>query len=217
MVEPVIPEPSSVGEDVVVFLHGLFASAGVLRPMRAGVERYAFVRAAALTYPPGPGVIELANRLEAVVRALPEGVRLHLVGHSLGGVVARYYAQESGDRRVVQTISLASPFAGIVGARFLRFIGIGDLEPSSPILRRLVVGTARSAHIPHLSIIAAEDQFIPSPRAHALPTGDVVVLEGRGHNAILYDDDVVRLVAQRVVDVRRAHTVPVAPRGDAAA
>jgi pimeloyl-ACP methyl ester carboxylesterase len=204
LVAPVLPRAAAAGDDVVVFLHGMLASAGVLRPMRAGVERHAGVHAAALTYPPGPGVIEIAARLDAVVRALPDGVRVHLVGHSLGGVVARYFAQELGDRRVVQTISLASPFAGVSGARLLGFVGVADLEPSSVVLRRLLVGTARTAHIPHLSIIAADDQFIPSPRVHALPIGDVVVMERRGHNAILYDEEVVTLVARRVLAIRRA-------------
>jgi pimeloyl-ACP methyl ester carboxylesterase len=216
LADPARPEPSAPSEDIVVFLHGMLASAAVLRPLRAGVERLAGVHAAALTFPPGPGVAEIAGRLDAFARDLPADARLHLVGHSLGGVVARWYAQESGDARVAQTISLASPFAGVSGARLLKALGIADLEPHSPVLRRILVGAARSAHIPHLSVIAAEDQFIPSPRVHALPVGDVVVLEGRGHNAIIYDDEVVRLVARRVVEVRRARKDP-GRDGDAAA
>src|SRR6185503_21332904 len=101
---PVTPADVARGDDVVVFLHGLFATAGVLRPLRAAMARHPGVHTAALTYFPGPGVEEIAARLGAVVRALPAGVRIHLVGHSLGGIVARHFAQESRDPRIAQTI-----------------------------------------------------------------------------------------------------------------
>src|SRR5580692_3270252 len=52
--EPVIPRDVAPGDDVVVFLHGLFATAGVLRPLRAAVARHPFVHTATFTYLPGP-------------------------------------------------------------------------------------------------------------------------------------------------------------------
>src|SRR5277367_3922475 len=77
--EPVIPRAVEPGDDVVVFLHGLFATAGVLRPLRFAVARHASLHTAALTYLPGPGVPAIAERLRALVAAIPEGARLHLV------------------------------------------------------------------------------------------------------------------------------------------
>ena len=87
------------GDDVVVFLHGLFASAGVLRPLRAAITRNRGVHAAALSYPPGPGIAELSERLRALLHTLPATARIHLVGHSLGGIVVRHFVQEIGDAR----------------------------------------------------------------------------------------------------------------------
>ena len=91
---PVVPRGCREGDDVVVFLHGLFATAGVLRPIRAAVSKHSGVHTAALSYPPGPGLHMLAARLSEVLQGLPKGVHVHLVGHSLGGIVARYFAQE---------------------------------------------------------------------------------------------------------------------------
>src|ERR1700683_3368350 len=54
--EPVIPEAVAPGDEVVIFLHGLFATAGVLRPLRAVIARHRFLHTGALTYLPGPGV-----------------------------------------------------------------------------------------------------------------------------------------------------------------
>src|SRR5689334_24845380 len=71
LLEPVVPANVGEDDDVVVFLHGLFASAGVLRPMRAQIMRHAGMHAAALSYGPGPGVDEIAGRLTGILRDLP--------------------------------------------------------------------------------------------------------------------------------------------------
>jgi len=192
----------------VVFLHGLFATAGVLRPIRSAIAKHPGVHTAALSYPPGPGLRPIADRLGEALAQLPQSVRVHLVGHSLGGIVARYFAQEIGDSRVVQTISMASPFAGVPRARLLGFEGARDLDPSSPLLRRLTLGHSRAAHIPHLSIIAGSDEMVRAPVIHALPGGDVIVLDGRGHNTLLFDDEVARILVQRVLTTARAPGQP---------
>jgi pimeloyl-ACP methyl ester carboxylesterase len=201
--EPVIPRDVARGDDVVVFLHGLFATAGVLRPLRAAVAKHERVHTATFTYLPGPGVREIARRLGDLVATVPEGARIHLVGHSLGGVVSRWFALEAKDRRIAQTISMASPFAGVKGAAWLGIESVRDLHPSSAVLRSILLHPDAAA-IPHLSIIAGADSLVDAPRTHALPGGDVVVLEHRGHNTLLFDEEVARLVERRILSRRAA-------------
>ena len=203
LLEPVVPADVRADDDVVVFLHGLFASAGVLRPMRAQIMRHVGMHAAALSYAPGPGVSAIASRLAVLLRDLPATSRIHLVGHSLGGIVVRHFALSTGDARVVQTISLASPFAGIRGAAWLGFEGGRDLEPDSSILRSLRLRSGGLA-VPHLSIIAGADSLVRSPISHALPGGDVAVMKDRGHNTLLFDEEVARVVERRILDRRRS-------------
>jgi pimeloyl-ACP methyl ester carboxylesterase len=196
---PVIPRARD-GEDVVVLMHGLFASAGVLRPLRSALEAIG-VHTAALSYAPGPGVEELSRRLGELTSELPKRARLHLIGHSLGGIVTRFYAIDRGDDRVVQTISLASPFAGISTAGVLAhglFEGVRDITPASPVLRRLRLEPGPL----HLSVIAGADTVVTPPLAHALPSGEVQVFERSGHNALLFDDDVTFAVAKRIASMR---------------
>ena len=199
--EPVIPDDVTPGEDVVIFLHGLFATAGVLRPLRAAVARHASLRTAAVTYFPGPGVEAIAEKLRDLVAAIPAHAHLHFVGHSLGGVVSRWFALESGDTRIVQTISMAAPFAGVPRAAWLGIQSTRDLDAESPVLRHIRLHP-RAASIPHLSIIAGADTLVDAPVAHALPGGDVLVMEARGHNSLLFDDDVARAVELRILSRR---------------
>jgi pimeloyl-ACP methyl ester carboxylesterase len=202
---PVLPKAARAGDDVVVCLHGLFATAGVLRPLRERLERHSRVHTATMTYPPGPGIPALGRQLGELLAELPHGCRVHLLGHSVGGVVARWFAQELGDARVLQTISLAAPFAGVRGAGWLDAMGLrgvavaGDLDPQSPLLRKLRLGSQRKLGIPHLSVIAENDAVVSGPTQHALPGGDVMVVKSCGHNALLFHERVAELVERRVL------------------
>ncbi|MFO0553120.1 MAG: hypothetical protein U0271_32330 [Polyangiaceae bacterium] len=198
---PVVPRDVAAGDHVVVFLHGLFASAGVLRPMRQRVGRHPRIHTAAFSYLPGPGAQAIADRLDELLTLLPSAALIHLVGHSLGGIVARYHAVKASDPRIISTIALASPFGGVRGAKLLGFEGARDIDPDSPLLRELRLDA--TAHIPHLSIIAGADMVTRDPVAHALPSGELVVLPDLGHNTVLFDREAISLVERRVLEIRR--------------
>lgn len=198
---PVLPE-ARPGDDVVVLVHGWMASAGVFRPMRRRLENEAEARVATFTHAPTSTVRRVARQLARLVARIPLGTRIHIVGHSVGGVVARWYVQEHPeDRRVVQTISLASPFGGTGMARRLRVLVGADLHASSAVLTRLREGE-RAASVPHMSIVAGGDRVV-DPACAAFPHGEVIVLKGRGHNSLLFDPDVTRLVVDRVRRMRQ--------------
>lgn len=201
---PVVPRELSAGDDLVVVLHGLFATAGVMRPMRRKLDRHPGLATASLTYPPGPGIEVLAARLGALLETLPDGIRVHLVGHSAGGVVVRYYAQHVAEPgRIVQTISMASPFAGVRPAGWTRWLSPAatvarDLAPQSVLLRELRLQSATSS-IPHLSILAENDTVIGAPTSHALVGGEVVLVRDCGHNALLYHPEAMAAVESRLL------------------
>jgi pimeloyl-ACP methyl ester carboxylesterase len=189
------PSSAREGDDVVVLLHGLFATAGVLRPMRRAIEAHAPAHTASLSYSPYPGVERVAQRLAELIERLPVGVRIHLVGHSMGGVIVRWYVQElGGDPRVVQTVSLASPFNGTERARILPTAAGRDITPGSRVLQRLTERGKRD--LPHLSVVADSDTLITADAA--LNRGERVVVRDCGHNALLYHPEVPKLIVERV-------------------
>ncbi len=191
----VLPQAAESGEDVVVLLHGLFATAGVLRPLRRAIEIAAPAHTASLSYSPGPGVATVAENLAQLIDRLPAGVRIHLVGHSVGGLVARWYVQElGGDPRVLQTISLATPFNGTERGRMLPTAAGRDITPGSRVLARLHERTDYG--VPHLNVIAEGDTLITE--LASLDHGERVVVRDCGHNALLYHPAVPKLIAQRV-------------------
>jgi hypothetical protein len=190
----VVPD-AKAGDDVVVLVHGFMASAGVFRPLRKRLEREAGARVATFTHAPGAGIVRIAKRLAALVDRLPEGARITVVGHSLGGVVARWYVQEMGGRsRVARTISLASPFGGIDVPPY--FVG-NDLHEQSVLLKRLRDG-AHVCGVPHTSIVGQKDELVVGVETACLGFGEVVVLPERGHNGLLFCEQAAALVIDRV-------------------
>ncbi len=204
---PVLPRVAE-GEavhDVVVLVHGFLASAGVFRPLRKELERDSGTHVASFSHVPGASVPNIAFDLGTLVSKLPTGARVHIVGHSLGGVVARYYVQElGGHARVVQTISLGAPFGGApLATRIPLFVG-RDLHPKSHLLAR-IRARASEHGVPHLSIAGTHDRTVPHQHAHALPHGERISLHGRGHNGLLFDEEVAKIVVERIRAIARQH------------
>lgn len=192
-------------DDVVVLVHGFCATAGVFRPLRARLESETGARVATFTHAPGVGVRRIAAQLQRLVERIPGSARITVVGHSLGGVVGRWYVQEMGGyRRVSRTISMASPFSGVPVPQLL--VG-ADLHEQSRLLKRLRDG-ARSCEVPHTSIVAGLDTVVPGKDTACLGIGDVVVLAQCGHNELLFDAHVARIVIDRVRLVRQERRPP---------
>ncbi len=191
---PVVPDIQA-DDDVVVLVHGFLASAGVFRPLRSRLEREANARVATFTHAPGVGVRRIARQLAELVERIPRSARITVVGHSLGGVVARWYVQEMGGHaRVARTVSMASPFRGVQVPQL--WVG-ADLHEQSALLKQLRDGAA-SCRVPHTSIVSANDMVIVGVETACLGAGDVVVVPTGGHNSLLFDEHVAAVVIERV-------------------
>ncbi len=196
----------SPDRDVVMLVHGLFATAGVLRPLRSEIERATGAYTTSFTHAPGPGIERIAGEILRAVQGVRGDVRIHLVGHSIGGVAVRYFVQELGsDPRVVQSISIGSPFQGAPRARLLPAPVGRDVAPGSALLRRLAEGARRCLGVPHLSIAGEEDHVVPS--GAFLAAGERLSIAGCGHNALLYHPTCVDEVLLRIRRVQAAASV----------
>ncbi len=191
---PMLPEEHA--EDVVVLVHGFLATAGVFRPLRRRLHLNGW-HTATFTHIPGVGVQRIALSLAKLVDRIPRTARVHIVGHSLGGLVARWYVDELGGyQRVSQTISLASPFGGAPHADYFPFLVGADLHSKSELLARL--RERARPDVPHTSIIGSADKVVFPVENAFFEHGERIVLRHRGHNTLLYDNEVARIVVERV-------------------
>ena len=127
--------------------------------------------------------------------------KVHIVGHSLGGVIARYYVQRmGGSARVDTLVTLGSPHSGTLGAYLIPTALGRQLRPGSPPLTELEL-PAPGCNTRFLVVWSRMDQMVVPQRNARLqhPDLDVDQLELRdvGHLALPIDGRVVRWVVER--------------------
>lgn len=166
------------------------------------------------------GVPELAGRLAArvaAIRALTGSEKVHIVGHSLGGVLIRWYVQELGGDRCVDTaITVASPHEGTVAALAAPGPCARDLRPGSRVMRRLAAG-ARPCDVSWVALYSNLDLLVqPAPSARlrdpALRAENVLVKD-HGHVGIMTSPVVARAIVERLelADAPMAAVLPLRP------
>ncbi|MFC5141180.1 alpha/beta fold hydrolase [Actinomycetospora rhizophila] len=127
--------------------------------------------------------------------------RVHVVGHSLGGLIARYYVQRlGGDARVDTLVTLGTPHEGSLIAHFLPPTRVPmQLQPGSDLLRELEA-PAPDCRTRFLAVWSRQDQLIIPQRAARLTHPDLQVteveLEHVGHLSMTIDAEVVHLVTR---------------------
>ncbi len=170
------------------------------------LERYlrgaGFGRIHALNYNPlaadVPALAAACTERARRVMRLSGADRVHLIGHSLGGVVARYAVQVTGLEGASVCVSVASPHRGAPAARF----GLGStarqLRPGSAVLRRLSASSRRLptrfvAYYSNLDLVVpARSAMILEPALRAVN----ICVKDEGHLSILLS----RRLAASIVD-----------------
>jgi pimeloyl-ACP methyl ester carboxylesterase len=121
-----------------------------------------------------------------------------LVGHSMGGVVARYYVTfGGGDARVRNLVTIGSPHAGTdVSA-----VGIGharsELLIGSQLVTRLGAAPA-PAHARLTTILSEADGLVPADAQPPIRGAERIVFPDLGHVALLGSRRVARAIIERL-------------------
>ena len=167
--------------------------------------------------PVGNSVEQLADKLVVEVeRTLSRtgADKVHLVGHSLGGVIiAQAILDARLTGRVDTVITLGSPFGGSPWAGALPFVEIvRALRRGSPLLRRLA-STPLPDGVRWLSVTAALDVIVPGLRSVPFhPQVETITIDGVGHLGMLLSQRVLECIAAALCAPESATTAEPAMR-----
>lgn len=195
--------PSADAGTPVILLHGLFHNRACWLWARYRLRKRGLGPFYALNLPPWKDVESLTERVAKKVDELrhSRGIeRVHLVGHSMGGIIARNYVQlRGGERKVDRCVLLGAPNSGSKLAPFALSPLGRLLMPRSAFLNRLAEPDVPPA-VRVTAIFSRHDNMV-QPFASARLAGAVnVELAGMGHVALLFRPPALEAVARALSD-----------------
>ncbi len=122
--------------------------------------------------------------------------KVNIIGHSMGGIIARNYVQlRGGEDKVAKLICLGSPHGGTKLATFT-LASLGKiLLPGSAFLKRLN-GTPFPAQVKLFNILTLKDNMvIPNTNCQSF-WGENIELDQMGHTSLIYRKAAIEAVRQ---------------------
>lgn len=184
----------------ILLVHGVGDNRSIFSLLRRRLTRHGFGRVVTVNYAPWTSDVareaaRLGDRVEQVC-AQTGYDRVHVVGHSLGGIIARYYVQVlAGDARVHTLVTLGSPHAGTRAARLLPLPLIRQLRPGSALMQELAA-PAPGCRTRFVAFWSDLDQLMVPRAAARLEHPDLAVrnvaVHGVGHVSLPASGQVVR-------------------------
>ena len=187
----VISDVEAAGTPILL-VHGMVDNRSIFTLLRLGLRRRGFGRVTSMNYSPFTADVrvaaaQLAEEVEALV-AETGYERIHVVGHSMGGLIARYYVTRlGGDERVHTLVTLGTPHQGTYTAYGWHSQLTRQLRPGSGLMRELEqpVPQCQTRFVVYWSDL---DQMVFPQRNAALEHPDLSVrnidLHGVGHMSL---------------------------------
>jgi triacylglycerol lipase len=199
----------------ILLAHGIVDNHTVFALMRRQLLRRGFTRIHTFSYSPLTlDVRSTAERMGAEIEAICEesgSEQLHVVGHSLGGLIARYYVQRlGGDERVHTCVTLGTPHQGTMAARLLPWPLVKQIRPDSDLMAELdePAPDCRSRFVAFYSDV---DQLIVPQRRARLRHPDLIArnvrINGVGHLSLPFHGEVVHQITGMLAHLDEQDTV----------
>jgi pimeloyl-ACP methyl ester carboxylesterase len=187
----------------IMLVHGIVDNHTVFSLMRRQLLRRGFSRIHTFSYSPLTlDVRSTAERMGEEIEALCEEYgyeRIHVIGHSLGGLIARYYVQRlGGDERVHTCVTLGTPHQGTMAARLLPWPLVKQVRPDSDLMAELAE-PAPGCKTRFLAFYSDVDQLIVPQRRGRIRHPDLmannVMVRGVGHLSLPFHGEVVHQIS----------------------
>jgi pimeloyl-ACP methyl ester carboxylesterase len=183
-----LPGASTIGPRPIIVLHGYAMNRANFFPLAHRLSHAGLGPVVGFEYWTLGRIAAAARQLGWFVdqvRAATGAAAVDVIGHSMGGIVGRYYvALGGGDGQVANLVTIGSPHSG---ADFSR-LGIGhpmhELVSASKLLRRLADANP-PRHTRVTVMWSRADALVPGAQQAPVPGAETVMYDDLGHLAML--------------------------------
>jgi triacylglycerol lipase len=202
--QPQLPSAESDAPPPVILLHGLFQNRGCLFWLQYRLRAAGYRQIISINTPPWRDMEtlteSLAKKVDELCIKLKVG-KVILVGHSMGGMIARNYVQNRGGAVYVRgMITLGTPHHGSKLAPFALSPMGKSLLPGSAFLRQLN-SVAWPQQTKAVTIYTRYDNIVLPAESGKMDGAKAVELDGMGHNALLFHPRSLQVVIAALVDI----------------
>lgn len=193
----------------IILIHGYFHNRSGFMVMQRALRRHGFCNVIAFGYNPlGKSIPEIAEKLGCRVEEVLASTgadKVHFVGHSLGGLIARYYVEYLGGKTRTHTlVTLGAPHRGTLTAYAGRSQSAKQMRPGSEFMARMsskgVAGSVR-----YFSYYSNLDALVVPAESAILAGGNGnvtnVLVHDLGHLSLLIDQELIEEIAGRLSEL----------------
>ncbi len=184
----------------IVLVHGVMDNRSIFTVLRRGLHRRGFGSTYALNYSPlTDDIRSVAVRLGDLVEEVCEETgheQVHVIGHSMGGLIGRYLVQRlGGDQRVHTLVTLGTPHQGTLPAHLVPITVARQMRIGGDLMTEFEE-PAPGCQTRILAVWSDIDQLvIPQPNAQVIHpdlNARNMLVRGVGHLSLPVDGRVVR-------------------------
>jgi triacylglycerol esterase/lipase EstA (alpha/beta hydrolase family) len=188
----------------VLLIHGYGCNSGYWLPMSKLLKQARISHYGIDLEPPVASIDDFAPLVDAAVQRLcaeTGSAQVIIVGHSMGGLVARAYLRRYGEAQIARVITLGTPHHGTALAQ----LGLGSnalqMRRHSDWLSALAASEANTQRMLFSSIYSVHDNIIAPQDSSDLPGARNLVFGAIGHVALGRHPAILRCALQEITEV----------------
>jgi triacylglycerol esterase/lipase EstA (alpha/beta hydrolase family) len=188
----------------VLLIHGYGCNSGYWLPMSKLLKQARISHYGIDLEPPVASIDDFAPLVHAAVQRLcaaTGSAQVIIVGHSMGGLVARAYLRRYGEAQIARVITLGTPHHGTALAQ----LGLGSnalqMRRHSDWLSALAASEANTQRMLFSSIYSVHDNIIAPQDSSDLPGARNLVFGAIGHVALGRHPAILRCALQEITEV----------------
>lgn len=205
---PKLPTADHDSRPPIILLHGLFQNRSCLFWLQYRLRSAGYQQIISINTPPWRDLESLTEGLAKQIDALRIKLKVDkviLVGHSMGGMIARNYVQNRGGAvNVLGIITVGSPHHGSKLAPFALSTMGRTLLPGSKFLTNFnqVAWPQQTAAV---AIYTRYDNIVLPADNARMASAEIVELDGMGHTALLFHPRAMQAIVDAINRIAHAN------------